>query len=93
MLAKNATYAEKHHNAYISNPSNLWLAIFLQQLRTTRAYFMRPHLLIVLSCVRHTLHRCTFLVVLGIAIAKQLYGKSKKPTNKNEEFVTQYVCW
>jgi len=42
------------------------------------------------ACTKH--FGCSFLVVLGIAIAKQLYGKSKKPTNENEEFVTQYVC-
>jgi len=32
------------------------------KLLTTRAYYMRPCLLIVLSCARHMLCRCGFLV-------------------------------
>jgi len=63
-LAKIATYVERAlYFAYISNSSNLLLAIFLQQLMTTNAYFMRPHLLIKLLCMRHTQCRCIIVLV------------------------------
>jgi len=42
---------KEHHYAYISNSSNLRLAIFLQQLMTTRAYYMMTRLLIMF-CAR-----------------------------------------
>ena len=64
MLAKITTYVERALlYTYISNSSNLLLAIFLQQLMTTNAYYMRPCLLIKLLCTRHTSCRCITVLV------------------------------
>jgi len=51
---------KEHYYAYISNSSKLHMAIFLQQ-QMTRLYTC---LLIMLSCARHMLCRCAFLVII-----------------------------
>jgi len=64
MLAKITTYVERALlYTYISNSSNLLLAIFLQQLMTTCANYTRPCLLIKLLCMRHTQCRCIIVLV------------------------------
>ena len=64
-LAEIATYVERALLCLlVIFPNYAWHFL------TTQAYYMRPRLLIMLSCMRHTLCRCTFLVIVITYAAK-----------------------